>query len=662
MKKRLLFVWLIPLLLSSGCSKSPSRDLPPTLMWDKDQDLIHPSDGTLNAWEGFTVTGDHFAANRDIAQFILWRRHKGKVDIFFEYSLQGNKIDFTVNFRQRKTLMPSPAFKRGQFSFHLNPGFNFLKFTKKKKDILKIRAVSVGAWREKPQPHLRSGESLRSFYPAGRGRLELSGRGTVEIVREQAAGEDLAATSEKLHSRFFSRKISRDLDFSGPGALTVKVKTGSFNVRSYSYVLAPAIAADPGTTFNNKPNIYIVLSDACQASHLGTYGYRRNTSPHIDAFARDAVVYENAYTNAVFTLASVSTILSGIYPDSHGVNSLLFTLPRKLLTLPEFLKSQGYATSIITSTFGVSARFGFTQGVDAFLHVPEKNWAPKAASIFSELSGWLKKTPPPHFSYMHFIHPHLPKVPPPDFPVYFREKRSTLERIAQLQKKKKQTGVPLTAEELQEIVDGYDSSIAWVDGEFGKMLELLRIKNLYDESLIIFLADHGEALGEHGVLSHSNNVYDETTRVPLIVKYPKSLGIKGRVPRLVELADIFPTISSLFGQRLVLDGRNLLGEGAVDDRPVVSRSVNKSPKYALRWKDWYYMINFGDNSDQLFLLSADPLHEAAGVQSEEMRAFLKARFFSWYGRFRNGSGSVAEVSLKNLPVSVIEEMKTLGYL
>jgi len=239
-----------------------------------------------------------------------------------------------------------------------------------------------------------------------------------------------------------------------------------------------------------------------------------------------------------------------------------------------------------------------------------------------------------------------------------------LERIAQLQKKEKQTGVPLTAAELQEIVDGYDSSIAWVDGEFGKILELLRIKNLYDESLIIFLADHGEALGEHGVLSHSNNVYDETARVPLIVKYPKSLGIKGRVPRLVELADIFPTISSLLGQPLVLDGRNLLaggGAAGLDDRPVVSRSVNKSPKYALRWKNWYYMVDFVDNSDKLFLLTADPRRET-GDDHAGMRMFLKARFLSWYSRFRNGSGSVSEFSLKNLPTSVIDEMKTLGYL
>jgi len=307
MRKRLLFVWLIPLLLSPGCSKSPSRDLPPTLMWDKDQDLIHPSDGTMNVWEGFTVTDDHFAADRNIAQFILWRRQQGKVDIFFEYSLQGNPVEFTVNFKQRKAIPPSREFKRGQFAFHLNSGFNFLKFTKKNKDILKIRAVSIGAWREEPQPHLQAGQSFRCYYPAGKGRLELSGRGTVEIVREQAAGETLIAKSEELQSGFLSREISRTLEFSSPGLLTVKAKKGSFDISAYSYVPTIARETNVNVAFKTKPNIYMVLGDACQASHLGTYGYQRNTSPNVDAFARDAVVYENAYANAAYTFASVST-------------------------------------------------------------------------------------------------------------------------------------------------------------------------------------------------------------------------------------------------------------------------------------------------------------------------------------------------------------------
>ena len=485
----------------------------------------------MNVWEGFTVKKGYFEANRNISQFILWRGRAGRVPILVEYSLQGQKAGFTVNFRQKKTLLPALAFKREKFYFELSRGFNLLKFAKKSKDILKIRSIHIGARREKPEPHLVAGQSFSLFHLPGQGRLELSGRGEIEIIQEQTAGETLSAKSTKLRSGIFSRTISHDLEFSSSGLLTVKAIKGSYNISAYSYVPTPAREVDPKITFKNKPNIYIVLSDACQASHLGTYGYSRNTSPQIDAFARDAVVYENAYTNAVFTLSSVSTIFSGIYPDSHGVHSLLAALPRKLLTLPEYLKSKGYATSIITSSFGISSRFGFQQGVDDYFRVAEKYWAPKDISIFSAFRKWLEKAPPAHFSYMHYIHPHFPKVPPVDFPVSFRpgNEKITLERVAQLVKKEKKTGIRPNAEELQEITDAYDSSIAWVDSEFGKILSLLKGKQLYDDSLIIFLADHGEALGEHGVLSHSDNVYEETSRVPLIIKYPKSLELKGRV-------------------------------------------------------------------------------------------------------------------------------------
>ncbi|TFG74008.1 MAG: hypothetical protein E4H23_12665, partial [Chrysiogenales bacterium] len=428
----------------------------------------------------------------------------------------------------------------------------------------------------------------------------------------------------------------------------------------------PARELDPKITFKNKSNIYIVLSDACQASHLGTYGYGRNTSPQIDAFARDSVVYENAYTNAVITPASVATIFTGVYPDRHKVRLQGNSLPRVHLTLPEYLKAKSYATSVIASNFAnVAPRYGFARGVDAFIHISAKYDAPKGISIFSEFRKWLEKAPPAHFSYMHYIHPHFPKVPPEDFPVTFRPdgKKVTLARMNTLTTKRK-TWIAPDAEELQEVTDGYDSSIAWVDSEFGKILSLLRGKKLYDDSMIIFLADHGEALGEHGIMGHGRNVYNETSRVPLIIKYPKRMNLQGRVHQLAELADIFPTIAALFGQPLGLDGRNLLAnsfEKEMDDRIVVCRTGSHYATYGLRWKKWHYLINLFNNREKLFSLTEDP-YQDIGASHPALKTILKARFLSWYARFRNSSGKGAEISLKSLPASEIEELKTLGYL
>ena len=111
MKKNLLLLLLIALLLSPGCSKSPSQNLPPTLLWHKDQNLISPDGGTMNIWGGFSIKKDHFAAERDIAKFILWRNREAKVTVMVEYSLQGKKIKFAVNLKQKKTLLPSLELK-----------------------------------------------------------------------------------------------------------------------------------------------------------------------------------------------------------------------------------------------------------------------------------------------------------------------------------------------------------------------------------------------------------------------------------------------------------------------------------------------------------------------------------------------------------------------
>jgi arylsulfatase A-like enzyme len=661
MKKQVVLLLLFLLLLIPGCSQTPSRDLPSSLTWDKDQARISPADGGMNIWEGFRIENDHFTTERNFSRFILWRRHAAKEAVMIEYSLQGNPVKFSTNGAQRKRLFPTREFKGEQFLLKLSAGFNFLEISKKGKDSIKIRSIAIGTRQEKAEPHLLAGQSFSFFHLAGRGQLELSGRGQIEVTERWTEGEDVRARSKRLKSGWLSGKISHALDFSSPGTFTVSALKGAFTVSSFGYAdNAPTAAPKANVVFTGKPNIHIVLSDACQGHHLGTYGYTRHTSPHIDAFARDAVVYENAYANAVFTSSSVATIFTGLYPERHKVDVLYANLPQKLLTLPEFMDSKGYATSV------TSPEREFIQGVDAYYNIREKRRTAKDPSIFERFSGWLNETPPALFSYMHFIHPHFPMMPPAHFPVSFRPRKEkiTQERMHALTLGKIRTRTFPDSAEIQELTDGYDSSIAWVDGEFGKILSHLKAKNLYDDSMIVFLADHGEALGEHGVLGHGDNVYEETTRVPLIVKYPQRLNLKGRVRSLVELADVFPTVASLFGQPLNLDGRILPLPGpsaGLDDRMVVFRTKTKCPSYGMRWRNWFYIIDFAGNGEKLYLLTADTRRDIAAARPQ-VRAFLKARFLAWYAQFRDGSDDPAEIAKNSLPKEDLEEMKTLGYL
>ncbi len=666
MKANWLSLLLLPWLLSSACSKAPQPDLPAAMIWHKDQNLIHPAGGTMNIWEGFRVDQDVFTAEHGVSRFILWRNHGKRTPIAIEYSLRGGAAGFAANDGKRQTLPPAAAFRWAQFNLPLKQGFNFLEFTKSERDSLKIKAIRIGSTMERKEPHLAAGQGFDLFLLPGRGRLELSGRGTVEIAWQQASGETLAASREVLRSGFFSRKIVRDLSFSRPGLLSVKAKQGRFNIRSYSYAQQAAPEAPAKFPFQGKPNIYFVLADACQASHLGTYGYRRDTSPHLDAFARDAMVYENAYANATFTRSSVSTILTGLYPEHHHTHQLRSILPKELLTLPEFLKAKSYSTCIFSANVVNSPRGGFSQGVDVFDLISQKFNAPKEISVFSAFRRWLDTTPPAHFCYMHFVHPHLPFTAPSDFPVSFRpgKEKVTQARLNELKRKKRLAGLPRSAEEIQEIIDGYDASIAWMDSEFGKIVALLKKKGLYDDSMIVFLADHGEAMNEHGILGHGSNVYDETSRVPLIIKYPLGMSLTGRARPIAQLADLFPTIAARFRQSLSLDGRDLLADslpGESDERIAVTRSGGNISKYALRWRDWHYLIDLRDNNEKLFHLTGDPGRDVSAAQPE-IREFLNARFLAWFAGVRNGGGPAAKSALQSLSAQEIEELKTLGYL
>jgi arylsulfatase A-like enzyme len=665
-KSNPLWFLLIPLLFAPGCSRKTSQDLPATMVWHKDQNRISASGGTMNVWEGISVKPDRFIADRPNSQFILWRRQKAKLAVFIEYSLLGRKVELTVNGGEKRTLFPSSSFQWKKFDFHLVPGFNFLRFSKKSKDQLQIRAIAVGSMSERQEPHLRRGESFSVYLPAGRGRLELHGSGRVKIVEQEMDAQPLPPRISEIKTGWFSRKIDYALALSRPATISVTSLRGQFMVSSYSYQEDTRPAVDAKARFQGQPDIFIILADGCQAAHLGVYGYGRNTSPHIDAFAADAMVYENAYANASFTRSSVATLLTGLYPDSHKVRVLQHELPSRLLTLPEYLNAKGYRTSIYSSSSVVSPAFGLNQGVDDFVHVRGLKYEGSNSSLFSGFAGWLKKTAVPHFAYVHFMNPHLPSAPPPAFVLPFAsgEKVPSYKKMMELTGKAKDLSQPFSDGELRELVLGYDASIAWMDGEFGRIIALLKQRNLYDDSLIIFLADHGEAMKEHGVISHGSNVYHETTRVPLIVKYPRSLVVKGRFFPVSEVADVFPTISGLLGQEIKLDGRSLLAREplrAYDDTMAVSRSFNPAGLYGLRWKNWYDIICTKDDHEELFQLSADPRREVSRC-FPQVTEYFRARFLNWYSRFRDQNDFSTEMNLKKLPPDEINEMKTLGYL
>ena len=647
--------------------RSAGTELPATFIWGKDQHLIDPASGRMNIWGGFELKDGYFLADKNIARFILWRKKSSSVRIDIRYALQGNPCAFSVNGQKEGDLPPSLRNTDSRFNVKLNEGFNFLEFDKTVNDVLKIASIqTLPSGNSSTARRLRQGETLAFFVDKGTGRIEFRGSGRMKITEMHFRDGNPSPRVSERKAGFLSGRTLHTFSFDQPGYLAAAVESGGFDVCGYSF--SPKVVERPPAAkaaLPKDPDIFIFLIDACQAKHLGTYGYSRPTSPNIDGFAREAVVFENAYANASFTRSSVATLFTGLYPETHKVRILKNKLPEELLTLPVYLKGKGYRTSLFTSTGNVSVSMGFARGIDDYLPFIGEWRRGHERAIAPEFRSWLSHTGP-LFSYVHYMEPHLPITPPPPYLDMFTnpEMVASARRVIGDFRKLIDSGHPFALEEIKTVVDNYDSAIAYVDSEMGKLLHALREKGLYENSLIVILSDHGESLYEHEQWGHGNFVYEETARVPLIIKFPAAMNLKGRVRTVVELADVFPTILDIFGQRIPLDGKSLLdaaAPGQENDDIAVCCSFNAVADFGLRWRQWYNIINMGTGRETLYR-AADPFFQETREPEESVRTLLKARFLDWLKRFSEIDQRPVRIDLNGLPKNEIENLRSLGYL
>jgi arylsulfatase A-like enzyme len=659
----LLFAFGILLILPWACSRQRDfRDLPPTLIWERDQEIVSPAQGGENFWMGFTRQREALVSDGNMARLVIWQKSSREMPLTLTYDLRGAPLEMRLNWGEVRMLPPSSEWRRERLEGRLNAGLNFLVFEWTGKAQLRVRSLTVGET-QGPTEELAPGDGVAVFEPAGAGTLRWSGRGALEIQVVEAKEGRLVSNSFVKRTGFLSRRLKQDFTFQGWGWVQAKVLSGQFAVSGYSFQPAPIPPSLASVRLANQPSIFIFLFDACRPSNLSAYGYHRRTSPNLDILAADGVVFENAYANASFTRSSVATLFTGLYPENHKVKILSHSLDKRLLLLPEYLKGKGYRTAIFSSAAAVSPAFGLDQGLDEY-HAFFGSWQDRERTRIRQekLVEWFSR-PGPMFTYVHFMEPHLPIVPLSPFLNMFQPPGNRRHLIRDLKRLWQERHV-FSPDEISNVVADYDSTIAYVDSQLGHILDSLRRQGLYDESLIIFLSDHGENLGEHGAWSHGNDVYEETTHVPLIVKFPASLGLSGRVDTVVELADVFPTVIDLFGQEIPLDGRSLMeavARRSYDDRIVMARTFAKRDAFGMRWRDWFCVIDQKRNTEQLFHLAGDSQADVAAENPGLVRLF---RY--WYLRrllrAAEDEGSAIEVDLKKLSPEEIENLKSLGYL
>ena len=301
-------------------------------------------------------------------------------------------------------------------------------------------------------------------------------------------------------------------------------------------------------TSSKKPNIILITVDALRADYLGAYGYALGTSPQLDAFAGEALVFTNAYCTVPKTSASFASIMTGLHPFFHKTSPIKDFLREDNLTLAEFLKKNGYETAAIIENANLSKVFKFDQGFDSYTEVWKHVDGKAAATPFITAASrtFLQRDHRrPFFLWIHYIDTHAPYLPPAEFVRYDDAKKgrdiSRLEKKIVIGSKIEKNKIKSGFGDENYFKALYEGCVRYVDNEIGKILRLLK-QRYRENTVVIVSSDHGEELGEHNLFfDHGPLTFQSSTRVPLIVSIPGRK--KARIDRPVSLMDIFPTVA-----------------------------------------------------------------------------------------------------------------------
>lgn len=422
-------------------------------------------------------------------------------------------------------------------------------------------------------------------------------------------------------------------------------------------------------------NVLLVLLDAAGARHFSCYGYPRATTPEIDRIASEGVLFEQAYSPASFTLLAMSSIWTSQYPDQHH-NGIPYNskLPKQALTLAEVLASQGIRTAGFVDNLLAGRTYGLDQGFAEFDEINRRLPMAQADVFHGVLASWLEANKGrPFFSYLHLREPHFPYAPPAPFDTIFGPPgplddaaRTKLDWLTDVNWGRR-TAKP---EEIDHLVRLYDGNLRYADQEVGALRRLLEATGLWERTIVILTADHGDALNEHGYIGHLYQVYEDIAHVPLIVRFPKGKGPHGlRVRGFVDLTELAPTVTDVFGvpgkggSDRAFRGRSLLPVilGAPGKRAVFSRTAEDQPKYALRHERFKLIYNTARGQSELYDLEADPgERDDLGGRWPVRTSLYRQAIERWILEARRGAKAVEEeVALSD---EQKEQLKALGYV
>lgn len=501
---------------------------------------------------------------------------------------------------------------------------------------------------------------------------------------------------------------------------------------------------------NGLPNIVMIVLDTTRAQSLSCYGCEELTTPHLDTLAETAVLYEDAISPSPWTLPAHASLFTGLYPSFHQTDGHRPFLSPALPTFAEAMGHFGYETFGVSNNVWISDSFGMDRGFQKFIKTwqiiqrehdiqtglkdstPSKLGAKAkylqtiklilqgnvganvvnaaygkslrysrddgAARTNQLVNKWVseRNEADPFFLFINYMEPHAPYQPNGiyrELHVPQGASKESIDRVRRLSRQSKQyhSGViDLTPDDFALMRTQYLGAISYLDHMVNDLLDSIRTRYDWDNTLVIIMGDHGENIGDHGLMAHRFSVHETLVRVPLIIKYPFSMVEPGRVRSRVQLVDILPTVIDLLQQTSGktnahilpgnVQGRSLLEEKS-DERVAVAEynSVYYSPeaqdlatdfensKYnrTLKavYRDNYKMIVASDGEHELYDLAADPAEvDNLFTPQSTIAANMIEQLESWYQQ-KDTSFSVGDEMVNvDIDSTIEHRLRDLGYL
>lgn len=412
-----------------------------------------------------------------------------------------------------------------------------------------------------------------------------------------------------------------------------------------------------------KPHVVLIVVDTLRKDHLGCYGYSRDTSPNIDRLAGKSVVYDNAFSQAPWTLPAVASLLTSRYPSELGIQGFNKRIPDTEVFLQEVLSAHGYTTHSVVSHDFVGAKWGFNQGFDSFESFAGGHRTISSEKVTEAAQRIVDRIDEvPTFLFVHYFDPHFlfmehenhrfsgspPNIETEWWSLPYKQLRARA-RMGQL-----------SEEQRDHLVDLYDSEIAFTDRHLGRLLDQLETAGRMDDTVVIFTADHGEEFLDHGGLGHTATVFNELINVPLIIKWPGTEEPE-RSMRYVAHVDLLPTLLDYIGIKVDHDVSGIHIGARVPSSPIFSETRRYQKVSAVIRDGVKLVYDERSESSRYFDLQSDPA-ERTPLTELESEHRLVADLIDYQRRAEEGLARLAGDAELEITDEERKTLEALGYI